>query len=58
LDGFAVTKAEPEYAIDLALSQPLSKAFLEGRVSMPGVSVLERPDIHRRVETDYLEPKK
>jgi hypothetical protein len=47
------SKPSPEYKVDLALRDPLSKAFLEGREVKQGISVIEQPDIFRRVDTDY-----
>ena len=53
VDDMKTSKPSPEYEVDLALRDPLSKAFLEGGVIKEGVSVIEQPDIFRRVDTDY-----
>jgi hypothetical protein len=47
-------KPGPRYWADLVLSIPLSKDFLEGRALIQGVAVIEKPDIFRRVDTDFL----
>jgi hypothetical protein len=50
VDDMKTSKPSPEYKVDLALRDPLSKAFLEGRVIKQGVSVIEQPDIFRSVD--------
>jgi hypothetical protein len=53
VDDMKTTKPPPQYKVDLALRDPLSQALLEGRETKQGVSVIEQPDIFRRVDTDY-----
>jgi hypothetical protein len=54
LDNLQTAKPGPRYWADLVLSIPLSKDFLEGRALIQGVAVIEKPDIFRRVDTDFL----
>ena len=53
VDDMKTSKPSPEYKVDLALRDPLSKAFLEGREVTQGISVIEQPHIFRHVDTDY-----
>jgi hypothetical protein len=51
VDDMKTSKRSSEYKVDMALRDPLSRAFLEGRELRQGVSVIERPDLFRRVDT-------
>jgi hypothetical protein len=53
VDDMKTSKPSPEYKVDLALRDPLSQAFLEGRAVRQGVSVIEQPDIYRSVDANY-----
>jgi hypothetical protein len=54
VDDLPTTKPDPKYRVDLALKGPLTKDTLEGRSVPQGLVVIERPDIFRRVDTDFL----
>jgi hypothetical protein len=54
LDGLPLATPAPEYRADLALARPLSRGVLEGRAIGLALDVRERPDIHLRVDTDFL----
>src|ERR1700730_6943792 len=54
LDGLPLGRPGPQYQMDYALQTPLSKAVLEGRAVAQGLVVIDRPDIIRRVDTDFL----
>jgi hypothetical protein len=52
LDDLQVIEADSRYQADLELVRPLPKSFLDGREVMEGVSVINRPDIFRRLDTE------
>ena len=52
LDDLQVVEADSRHQADLELVRPLPKSFLDGREVMEGVSVINRPDIFRRVDTE------
>jgi hypothetical protein len=54
LAGMILTKLEPGSQADLLLATPLSKSVLEGRAVAQNLDVRERPDIIRRLASDYL----
>jgi hypothetical protein len=53
LDGLRLDKALPEHNADLVLTTPLSRDILEGRRVSHNPLVIERPEIHLRVDTDF-----
>jgi hypothetical protein len=53
LDDLSVSKAEPQYQVDLVLSIPLNRDILEGRKVSRSPLVIEKPDIHLRETSDF-----